>query len=172
VITEKIRGLVSIYPTARSVQPEEDSAFNLVRLVETSEQSWAETDLEALQAAAGQNPQIQPDEGVDLIGPVTLAVTGEDAARQARIAVFGDAEFATNAYFGQFGNGDMLVNTVDWAAQQENLINLTPREQTNRLLVPPGRYTQNLILLGSVFVLPGLALLAGIVVFVQRRRRG
>jgi hypothetical protein len=39
-------------------------------------------------------------------------------------------------------------------------------------LVPPGPYTMNLILLGSVFLLPGLVLLAGVAVYIQRRRRG
>jgi ABC-type uncharacterized transport system involved in gliding motility auxiliary subunit len=174
VITEKIQGLVSFFPTARSVAPGGESQFNLIQLVLTSDQSWAETDLEALRASAqgGEQPQIQPDEGVDLIGPLSLAVVGEDPASGARLAVFGDSEFASDTYFGQFGNGDMFVNTIDWASEQENLISLTPKENTPRLLVPPGRYTVNLILLGSVFVLPGLVLLAGAVVYFQRRRRG
>jgi ABC-type uncharacterized transport system involved in gliding motility auxiliary subunit len=174
VITEKIQGLVSFYPTARSVIPSPEAPLNLVSLVLTSDQSWAETDLEALRNSAQTSdaPPIQPDEGVDQLGPISLAVLGENPAQGSRVVVFGDSEFASDAYFSQYGNGDMFVNTIDWAAEQENLINLTPKDNTPRLLVPPGRYTMNLILLGSVFILPGLVLLAGVVVFVQRRRRG
>lgn len=174
VITEKVQGLVSFYPTARSVVASPDSPYSLVTLVQTSDQSWAETDLETLRnsAQSGETPQIQPDEGVDLMGPVPLAVLGENTLQGSRVVVFGDAEFGSDAYFNQFGNGDMFVNTIDWATDQENLINLTPKANTTRLLVPPGRYTMNLILLGSVFLLPGLVLLGGVLVFFQRRRRG
>ena len=174
VITEKVQGMVSFYPTARSVVASPDAPLSLVSLVQTSDQSWAETDLEALRSSAqtGETPQIQPDEGADLMGPVSLAVLGENTLQGSRLVVFGDSEFASDTYFSQFGNGDMFVNTIDWASDQENLINLTPKDSTPRLLVPPGRYTMNLILLGSVFLLPGLVLLGGVVVFIQRRRRG
>jgi hypothetical protein len=33
-------------------------------------------------------------------------------------------------------------------------------------------YTIGLILLGSVFILPGLVILTGVTVWIQRRRRG
>ena len=86
--------------------------------------------------------------------------------------VFGDSEFASDTYFTQYGNGDMMINSVDWAAEQEGLISLTPKDNIERLMIPPGRYTMNLILLGVVFILPGLVLLAGILVWLQRRQRG
>jgi ABC-type uncharacterized transport system involved in gliding motility auxiliary subunit len=70
------------------------------------------------------------------------------------------------------GNGDLLINSIDWAAEQENLINLTPKEQTQRVLLPPQRITTGLLFLGSVVFLPGLMLVAGIVVWAQRRKRG
>ena len=86
--------------------------------------------------------------------------------------MFGDADFPVDANVAAYGNSDLFVNSLDWAAKQENLINLTPKQNTDRLMVPPQRVTMNLILLGSVFILPGLPVLAGIVVWIQRRRRG
>ena len=73
---------------------------------------------------------------------------------------------------GQYGNQDIFINSVDWAAEQEQLINLTPKENVQRMLIPPGPYTMNLILLASVFILPGIVLLAGVFVWVGRRRKG
>jgi ABC-type uncharacterized transport system involved in gliding motility auxiliary subunit len=64
------------------------------------------------------------------------------------------------------------LNGIDWAAAQDNLISLTPHEQTQRFLAAPQTYTFGLILLGSVFLLPGLVLLTGVTVWLQRRRRG
>ncbi|HLE53137.1 MAG TPA: Gldg family protein [Anaerolineales bacterium] len=175
VITEKMQGVSTIYPTTRSVTAGESAGqIQRVELVSSSQQSWAESDLAALtdQTQGAEPPQIQPDEGVDLIGPVSLAMTAEDTNRGARLVVFGDSDFASDTFYNQLGNGDMFVNSVDWAAEQENLINLTPKDEVQRLLIPPGRYTMNLILLATVFILPGIVLLAGIIVWWQRRRRG
>jgi ABC-type uncharacterized transport system involved in gliding motility auxiliary subunit len=174
VITDKLQGLVTIYPTARSVSSVEGGDKLPVVLVLTSQNSWAETDLQALASSAGSDtqPQIQPDEGVDLLGPVPLAVSAEDQVSRARLVVFGDSEFGSDAFIGQYGNQDMLINSIDWAAEQEQLINLTPKENVQRMLLPPGPYTMNLILLGSVFILPGIILLAGVFVWVGRRRKG
>jgi len=176
IITNKLQNVLTFYPTTRSVQANQSmTEARLIEMVLTSEQSWAETDLAGLQAyAQGQAdaPQPEPNEGVDTFGPVSLAITADDATSGARLVVFGDSEFASDTYFTQYGNGDMMINSVDWAAEQEGLISLTPKENIERLMIPPGRYTMNLILLGSVFILPGLILMSGILVWVQHRRRG
>jgi len=176
IISNKMQNVVTIYPTTRSVLVDQSKTeARLIEQVLTSEQSWAETDLTGLQAyAEGQTEasQPEPDEGVDIIGPISVGVTADDATKGTRLVVFGDSEFASDTYFTQYGNGDMFINSVDWAAEQEGLISLTPKENIERLLIPPGRYTMNLILLGSVFILPGLVLVAGVMVWVQHRRRG
>jgi len=88
------------------------------------------------------------------------------------VVVIGDSDFASDANFSRYGNGDLLVNSIDWAVGQENLINLTPKDTIQRVLVPPQRYTLGMILFGSVFLLPGVVLLSGIIVWIQRRKRG
>jgi ABC-type uncharacterized transport system involved in gliding motility auxiliary subunit len=96
----------------------------------------------------------------------------ENFEHGGRLVVFGDADFAIDANFFAYANGDLLINSIDWAAGQEALISLTPKNSTQRLLMPPDRLTTQLMLLSIVFLLPGLALVWGIVVWVQRRRRG
>ena len=167
-ITRKLQGLATFFPNTRTVQVTEPvDGINQIELVLTSEQSWGETDFESI--STGQN--VTADEGVDIIGPVSLAVVAEDNTTNARLVVFGDADFASNGFYNVFGNGDLFINSLDWVAEQENIINLTPKNQTQRFLVPPQRYTLGLILLGTVFVIPGLVLLSGIVVWIRRRRR-
>jgi len=175
-ITEKMQGLMSFYPTVRSVTSiQTDLGPNLTTLVLTSAQSWAETDFAALQESAEtqQAPQLAPDEGVDLLGPVPLAISAEAPATSGgRLVVFGDSDFASDAFYAQFGNGDIFINSVDWVSEQEELINLTPKDNVQRLMLPPQSVIQNAILLGVVFVLPGVVLFAGVVVWAQKRRRG
>jgi len=167
-ITQSFSTTISYYPTARSVSLASVDGFTGQELVSTSPQSWAERDLEGLQSESAP----QPDEGVDLMGPVPVAAVSQDLAGKQRVAVFGDVDFATDQYFNEYANGDMLVNTIDWAAEQENLINLSQPQVTQRIIVPPTTQAQGLIQLVSIFLPPALVLLAGVVVFIQRRRRG
>ncbi len=167
-ITEKVAQVATIFPTARSVQISSDltDTFSTL-LVQTGQNSWAESDLQAVVAQQG----FDLDEA-DLPGPVPLAAASEKAASGARLVVFGDSDFASDAYFAFLGDGDLFVNAVDWAAGQENLISLTPHNRTQRILVPPQSWALGLVLLGVVFLLPGVALVAGLLAWLQRRRRG
>ena len=44
------------------------------------------------------------------------------------MAAIGDSDFIANAYLGVEGNRDLFMNTVNWLAQQENLIAIRPKE--------------------------------------------
>lgn len=175
-ITDKMSRVVTVYPTARSVSAGNAGGIIPTELVMTAEQSWGESDLTFLtksqeELKSGQLA-LQPDEGVDLRGPVSLAVAANDITTKGRVVVFGDSDFAVDVNFDQVGNGDMFVNAIDWAAEQENLINLTPKDATQRVMVSPKGYTMNLIFFGVVFVMPGAVLVAGGVAWIRRRRRG
>jgi ABC-type uncharacterized transport system involved in gliding motility auxiliary subunit len=167
-VTEEIRSMnmATLFPTARSLQVG-NQKFNPVVLIKTSDRTWAETDMAGL-----RNNQVSPDEGQDLLGPITIAVAMENLDAGSRLLVVGDADFAANGNFGLYGNGDLMVNSIDWTAEQDSLINLTPKARTQRFMLPPQRNALGLVLLGSVFVLPGIVLLSGIMVWVRRRRRG
>ena len=81
-------------------------------------------------------------------------------------------DFATNAGYGWYGNGDLIVNSIDWAAKAENLISLTPKQTVNRTLVQPQGNTMGLILLASLIVLPGVVIVAGVSAWLIRRKQG
>ncbi|MCZ7553215.1 MAG: GldG family protein [Anaerolineales bacterium] len=169
-ITEKLQNLTSQFPTVRSASVLTNTLTGVspVELVFTAPQSWAETNLDNLAEGAAD---IRFDEGEDLRGPISLAVAAEDFQKKARVVVFGDSDFALDVNFVYYANGDLIVNSIDWAVGQEQLINLTPKENTTRMLLPPQSAMMNLLLLAVVFVIPGLALFGGIWVFIQRRRR-
>jgi ABC-type uncharacterized transport system involved in gliding motility auxiliary subunit len=169
-ITQNLSNLVAIMPTARSVSVIGSiDGVSQQTLVSTANQAWAETDLAAL--VSGQE-QLALDAGIDMAGPVPLGVLGENLQTQGRVVVFGDSDYASDGFFLAYANGDLFINSVDWAAGQEDLIDLTPKDTTQRLMLPPDTVTINLLLLGTVIILPGLALVAGIVVWIQRRSRG
>lgn len=161
---------VTIMPQARSltVSQTPPQGVTLTGLINTAQQSWGETDLASLQA----KQQIAFNQGTDIPGPLTLAASAENAATKSRVVVFGNSIFATDKGFDIYSNGDIFVNSVDWAAQQGNLINITPRTPITRTFNAPSQLVMLMIILGSVIVIPGLIVAAGVSNWLARRRQG
>ena len=166
-ITARMQNLATLFPGARSLTLGGVEGVTQTSMVTTSDISWGETDLGFLQTQA--LPEF--DEAADVAGPLTLAATAENSATSARLVVFGDSDFGTNSWLTQLGNRDVLLNSIDWAAEQESLIDLSPRPTTQRLVVPPSVQVQGLILLVSVVLVPGSVIVAGILVWLRRRKQ-
>lgn len=160
--------LTAIFPQARSITIG-SPAPNITdtSLIQTSSNSWGETDFNSL-----ASNQAKYDEGQDIPGPLNMAVAGENSKTKGRVVVFGNSIFAENGAFDAYGNGDIFINSVDWAAAQENLINITPRTPKQRTFNIPTQIQWVAILLGSIFILPGLVVLAGVSTWIVQRKRG
>ncbi|MBM3152670.1 MAG: hypothetical protein FJZ96_10820 [Chloroflexi bacterium] len=166
-ITEKLSGVVTFFPSAHSLVAltGENGAIPST-LIQTIERAWGETDFASLETGPTY------DGGSDTSGPITLAVASENNLSGARLVVIGDSDFASDTYFGQYANGDLLVNAIDWAAGQEDLLNLTPKETTTRTMIAFNNASLLLLALGLICLLPGLVLGGAIVSWISRRRRG
>ena len=181
-ITENFN-LMTAYPLARSMTPIEGgtNGHTAQKLVETSKNSWGETNLKSL--AGGQPAKMDDD---DKKGPVSLAaaVSGaatvtpapKNAAREGdnpktaetRLVAFGDSDFASNGALGVQGNRDLFLNSVNWLAQQENLIAIRPRDPEDRRITLTADQQQRIFYL-TVLIIPGLILLAGVRTWWRRR---
>ncbi|HLO18018.1 MAG TPA: GldG family protein, partial [Anaerolineales bacterium] len=174
-ITQNINAnLIIIMPQARSIsfssQPKDVTQTSLIETAppdQASINSWGETNLTS--ASGGQ---IAYDEGKDILGPLNMAVTGENTKTKGRVVVFGNSIFATDQGFNAYGNGNFFINSIDWAAEQEELIKFTPKTPTERTFKAPGQFQWIAILLGSVFIIPGLVVLWGVSTWLARRRQG
>jgi len=93
----------------------------------------------------------------------------EDKIKQeGRLAVFGDSDFATNRYFNFSGNGNFFLNTVNWLAEEADLISIQPKTSSPRTIHMTA--TQGRILFFvSLIILPLIVLITGISVWVRRR---
>lgn len=166
-IVEKLFRTVTIFPTARGIalHMPEGKNFTQTALVLTGAGSWGETDLASI-----QSQKVAFDAASDHPGPAVLAAAIEQTTPRTRLVIFGDSDFGRNVNFDAYGNGDMLVNAINWAAQQDSLINLTPKTQTSRIVTPPSTVVINLIMLGTICLLPGAFVAAGVGVWISRRR--
>lgn len=183
-ITDRF-SVMTAFPLARSVRPIEGgtAGHTAQPFIQTSPQSWAETDLKAL--ASGGQVQFDADKG-DTQGPVPLAAAAsapateapaplptnsspsEPAKPESRVAAIGDSDFAANSVVGFQGNRDLFVNAVNWLAQQENLIAIRPRENEDRRITLTADQHQRIMLL-SLLIVPGLVLAGGVYVWWRRR---
>ena len=112
------------------------------------------------------------DEKTDIKGPVSLAVVASKdlgESKKARMAVFGDSDFASNQGFGLQGNGNLFLNTISWLAQDESFISIRPKNPEDRRLTmteAQGRLVSYVMLL----FLPVGVLIAGVSVWMKRRK--
>ncbi|MBI2759544.1 MAG: GldG family protein [Chloroflexi bacterium] len=168
-ITQRLTA-VTVMPQARSLSLNKTAPQNvtLTGLILTSQQAWGETDL----AGIKNNNQPGFDAATDFAGPLTLAASGENATTSGRVVVFGNSIFATDQGFDAYANGDIFTNSVDWAAKQANLVNITARQAITRTFNLPSQGQVLIILLLSVIIIPGLVIAAGISTWVARRRQG
>lgn len=183
-VTDKIAGIpvVFLVPTYLNVPTQAPQGFRFTPLAQTSDRSWAETDQNAL-----RNPQaIQLDEGVDVKGPLTLAVAIEpvdatppggtppadpNAPEKSRVLIVGTSQLASNAAFqfgGQVANQDLFINGASWLVGDDELISIQPRQPDNRTMFLTGAQ-RNFVMLSSIVFVPALVLAIGIFVWWSRR---
>jgi ABC-type uncharacterized transport system involved in gliding motility auxiliary subunit len=159
---------MAFFPLACSVEdladednPPSDRTFT--PLFESGPRSWGETDVESSQA--------KYDEGEDQAGPLVMGAIVEQEVKgmeKARLILFGDSDFATNAAIGSLGNANLFLNSVNWLAEEEDLIAIRPRPPETRQLFLT--YAQSrLVGYVSWILLPVVVLAAGAYVWWQRR---
>ncbi len=165
-ITERLANQVTYFPSARSLTTGESAQASATELVLTGSDSWAKSNQESI--LAGSLDYVAEE---DTLGPLAVVLAAEDSATGARLVVVGDSDFAANADFYSYANGDLLVNSIDWAAHQDALISLTPKQSTPRYVTAPTTQVVGLIFLLTVLVIPGAVVAAGVYVWLRRRRQ-
>ena len=167
-ITQNLtQNYIVILPQARSLSVA-GQVENVTQtpIILTTDQSWGETEL----VAGDIQPAFDPEK--DNLGPLNLAIAGENAASKGRVVAFGNSVFADNDGFDAYGNGNIFINSVDWAAEQEDLINITPRTPTLRAMKQINNISFIIMIIVAVLILPGLVIFAGVSSWLARRKRG
>jgi ABC-type uncharacterized transport system involved in gliding motility auxiliary subunit len=93
----------------------------------------------------------------------------EAVAKQSRLVVIGNSDFASNGLFEQQLNGDVFLNSVTWLSQQDQQpLSIRPKEVKNRRINLSG-IQATFLALTSLLFLPAIGLLAAGVVWWRRR---
>ena len=166
---------------ARSVSPKQDkgSELNVKSLAKTTDGigvSWGETGRK--EDGTFADPEYTPNE--DAPPPVSLAVAvellnhedmsaDEPKKTKTRIVAVGDADFASNYFFEATGGGDLFLNAVNWLTLEEDLIAIRPVDPNERTLRFPTRGEAAFVQIASIFLIPLIIFLVGLVVWWRRR---
>ena len=167
-ITEKMSGIGVTFPYASSLTISTDiQGVTITDLIYTTDAAWGETDPASIEA---NQPAYDPK--TEKVGPMLLAAAAENQTTRGRVVVVGNSFFAVDTNFDYTGNGDLLVNSIDWGAEKENLINLTTASSIERTFVAPSPIRQILMLAGSICLIPLAIIILGIFSWRSRRRQG
>jgi ABC-type uncharacterized transport system involved in gliding motility auxiliary subunit len=178
-ITDRFN-VITAFPLARSITPilPASNGRAAVPLIQTSARSWGETDMTQLKSG---RVELNADKG-DKPGPVTIGAVvatnatdvPKDAAKadqrppESRFVTIGDSDFAANYAIRIQGNQDLFLNTVNWLAQQENLISIRPKAPSDsRLTMTQQQATA--VLFMSLLVVPALVFGTGVYTWWRKR---
>jgi ABC-type uncharacterized transport system involved in gliding motility auxiliary subunit len=164
-ITKGFDRSATFFPMARtaSIADKSKTIPEMVELLKTSERSFTIPSLP-------KGNKITYDPKTDTRGPLSLGVSANRKVgeKNARLVVIGNSQFAMNPYLTQLRNGDLFYNAIDWLAADENLISIRPKSATNRRINLSAGQASALKWL-DLFFLPGLVILAGILIWLKRR---
>lgn len=186
-LAEKFTGTQSLFPFATQVlrnpaEVKDALAWQFDEFLNTLPNSWLETG--AIDGAVSY----EEDKG-DQLGPITIGValtrlleqpetaTSAEATpvssqkeRQQRVIVVGDSDFMLNAFVGQGVNLDLASNMFNWLSADDNLLNV-PVAGAPDTHLNLGETTSLVLAVFFLLVLPLLLVLAGVVIWLRRRRR-
>jgi ABC-type uncharacterized transport system involved in gliding motility auxiliary subunit len=158
--------IFSYFPGAVAVLPTDNETQQFPPLVYTSTDSWLEKNYDP-----SKEPTFDPQ--TDIKGPLALgvpiaaALTNEQK-KLTRIIVIGDSDFASNDHFSQVNNGDLFLDSVNWLAEETQLITIHRTALPFRRLVAAPDQVR--FITYSSLALPSLlVLLIGVVVWWYRR---
>jgi ABC-type uncharacterized transport system involved in gliding motility auxiliary subunit len=156
-IVREMSRVATAFPLVRSLEVKSGGEATAQKLFSTLASSFSTRNLASAQIAPSKD---------DKQGPLAVAAAG--AVKKGRFVVVGSSMFISNSILRFQGNSDLFLNMCNWLSADEDLISIRPKDPDSR----PMTLTRAQILTirtFSQFVLPLLAIGAGIMVWLKRR---
>jgi hypothetical protein len=154
---------LSFYPGARPVEPAPREGVRAIALFASSPQSYVVQDRARYREEAASAAKRSY--------PIAVAAEGRmtSAAPPFRVIVVGDADFASNSFFPYLANADIALAGVSWLLREDRLASLKPPVEVLPTVSLTNAQVRWIFIL-TVILLPGAVALAGLGVWLWRRR--
>lgn len=167
--------LQTYFPIANSVFIDEDPKKGRYQLVLTGPNSWTEIDREQLESGKAEYNEDRELRGpLPLMAVTTFALKGEGAAdgvkrdRYGKFILVGDSDFADNTNINLAGNGDLFLNTINWLAEEANLIAVRAKKKILSPVVLTMAQGRAIFWIPVVMV-PSIVLMTGVGIYSRRK---
>lgn len=138
----------------------------------TAKESFAARDASRTRAGEVTFDELRDRQGP--IGIMAVTLVAPDSDKPGRLALIGDADFASDAFFSLMGNKNLLVNTIGWLVPT-GAEGARPQAASTQLGPMSPLYVSDelaqTIFLVAVVAQPVVVLLIGVAVVIGRRRR-
>ena len=163
-IVNEMKGSGTGFPLSRSLEVKNGSKTSVEKLFSSGSSSLATTKL--------NDPNVNLADPKNTKGPLVLAAagtynTGQENS-QGRFVVIGSSEWAANAFIPLMGNRDLVGNSINWLASDEDLISIRPKDRDDRrIMLTNGQvmWVRNI----SLFLMPLAIIAFGVTVWWRRR---
>jgi ABC-2 type transport system permease protein len=162
-ITRDIQGFASLFPQTTAIVGTPGATATAVVIATTTDRSYS----------IGTARQDLTRQAADTPGPFRIMETLELPAGQktARIAMIGTSALAENQILPPSSNDanlELMLGTFQWLAREDALISLPPKPP-RALPLTLTQQDQSTVIFVTVFLMPGLIVFAGIMVWWRRR---
>ena len=176
-ITRDFKNTFTIFPLSRPLTlNKEAKGVSLLPIVSTMASSYEKLGKDWLKTnKAAFDPKTDKKGPFNLGALAEIKLTPAPAAKKpeeekkAYLAVYGDTDFAANAYFNLFGNGDLFLNTVNFLAAEEQQIMVREALKAQLLTLSTNQYW--VLFLVSLIFGPLVMVVGGIWAYRTRRAR-
>jgi len=161
-ITNNFGRTMTVFPLARAIKVTGGGGASATPLLTTSENSFAKDKI-----TPGREIKAEKE---DQKGPLTLGAAASKSVngKESRLVVIGDSDFASNGAFRFERNGDLFLNSVNWLAEDENLISIRPKTASSRS-VSMSESQQRTFFWFSVLLMPVAVIGSGAYIWWKRR---
>ncbi|WDH97916.1 GldG family protein [Paenibacillus urinalis] len=166
-ITDKLieHNLTPVFSLTLGLSATEQDKWTVAPIVQSSESSYGETNVEGLLVNDTDN-----DAEADLKGPVDVGYAVSTPDGKPKAVILGATTFIQDSEFSTGGNRDFILNTINYLAEKENGVTIRPKEQAGYELAYLTLSQGTGIFVIAVILFPLLFVAAGILLWWRRRR--
>lgn len=167
-----LKNLNTVFSLVRNItiSDKDDEDIVIKPIAKTSKLAWGETNIQSLRDGSASR------DSADLEGPLTIAIIVEkqtkiEGNRNTRLLVYGNASFLSDDEYElrmRSGNNDLILNSFNWLAEQQNAIIVPVKDITQGHLTVSS--SQARLIFITVLLVPLIILSSGIGIWIRRRR--